>query len=360
MRLLNTQSLQLEEYFDDTTPKYAILSHRWEKEEILFADVVGGDLDRARIKAGFAKVQGACDLAKSQGFDYIWVDTCCIDKFSSAELSEAINTMFKWYQDSAVCYAYLSDVHGATSVTELERSRWFRRGWTLQEFIAPKVVEFYNADWLYIGEKKDSGLLPIISQASLLDEYVLGLAVDLEDVSVAKKMYWASSRHTTRKEDEAYCLMGLFDVNMPLLYGEGNKAFLRLQQEIAKVTADQSILAWYCDPYDRPLLYTGDTTWPSCFAPSLSCFRKSGNISPLQEAPITRSILGHVNLTSGSTTFMAIIGKTQQENSVFQIEVILHCQIGSIPGIFPTIFLHRHNGNPRRHFTRLVDDGWVS
>ncbi|KAK4120302.1 HET-domain-containing protein [Parathielavia appendiculata] len=362
MRLLSTHTLQLEEFIGDTAPDYAILSHTWEKEEVIFPDLVGGDLDKARSKAGFAKVQGACALARRQDYDYIWIDTCCIDKSSSAELSEAINSMYRWYRNSAVCYAYLSDVHAGGigtqfEKTQLERSRWFERGWTLQELIAPNDVEFYNADWGLIGEKKDPQLLPIISRASLVDECVLGLAVELQDVSVAKKMYWASRRRTTRKEDGAYCLMGLFDVNMPLLYGEGGKAFARLQQEIAKATADQSILAWYCSPYDRSQYWVGKKTLPSCFAPSPRCFRKSGSISPLREAPITRSILGHVNLMTNSTAFMAIIKEKTKGDS--QIEVILHCQIGPIPGTFPTIILRQHLGNPR-HYTRLLCDGLVT
>jgi hypothetical protein len=137
MRLVNTHSLQLEEFIFDGRgrPTYAILSHTWGKEEVIFFDMA--DLDKARAKAGFAKVEGACSLAASQGYDYIWIDTCCIDKSSSAELSEAINSMYRWYQWAKVCYAYLVDVQNPN---QLEESKWFTRGWTLQELIAPSRV----------------------------------------------------------------------------------------------------------------------------------------------------------------------------------------------------------------------------
>ena len=333
MRLINTRTLQLEEFFDALVPKYAILSHTWEKGEVLFRDME--DLDKARAKPGFAKLQGACTLAASQGYDYIWVDTCCIDKSSSAELSEAINSMYKWYKGSRVCYAYLSDVEKAD---QLEASRWFTRGWTLQELIAPSRVEFYSANWASIGEKQDSDLISLVSRASLVDECVLsGVLHPQQDVSVAKRMYWASKRTTTRKEDEAYCLMGLFDINMPLLYGEGDKAFFRLQQEIVKDSDDQSILAWYCDSktvevgegvgefsYDVP-----------CYATSPRCFAVSGDISPLPRGPLART-LGNIQLKTSSAEFSAIRIK-----DTYRDEAILHCQIGRIPGTFPTLHLRQ-------------------
>ncbi|KAK4236848.1 heterokaryon incompatibility protein-domain-containing protein [Achaetomium macrosporum] len=245
--LINTHSLQLEEFFDASIPKYVILSHTWEKEEVLFSDMA--DLDRARSKTGFSKVKGACTLAASQGYHYIWIDSCCIDKSSSAELSEAINSMYRWYGKSGVCYAYLCDVNDAS---QLGDSRWFIRGWTLQELIAPM-------------------------RASLVDEGVLAGRIHPHNVSVAKRMYWASKRKMTRKEDEAYCLMGLFDVNMPLLYGEADKAFIRLQQEIARVTDDQSILAWYGDWFTASDSEDEDAIvqWDCVWAPSPESFALS-------------------------------------------------------------------------------------
>ena len=345
MRLINTRTLQLEEFFDALVPKYAILSHTWEKGEVLFRDME--DLDKARAKPGFAKLQGACTLAASQGYDYIWVDTCCIDKSSSAELSEAINSMYKWYKGSRVCYAYLSDVEKAD---QLEASRWFTRGWTLQELIAPRRVEFYTASWSSLGKKSDSGLISPISRASLVDECVLSGVVDLRhEVSVAKRMYWASKRKTTRKEDEAYCLMGLFDVNMPLLYGEGTKAFIRLQQEIAKVSEDQSILAWYCDPKAHPKF---GVVRP-CFALSPACFAMSGNIFSLPQSHLERP-LGRIEFMGSLAKFSAILGGTRPNGLR---EIILWCQIGPIPGTFPTLELH-HNAYNR--YVRHMNHGVLS
>lgn len=174
--------------------------------------------------------------------------SCCIDKTSTAELSEAINSMFRWYGKAAVCYAYLSDVKDATQLAE---SRWFTRGWTLQELVAPRTVWFFNSSWRYFGSKRD--LRREIQEITSIDETVLtglvfvdGLLEDgvLGDVSIARRMSWAAKRQTTRLEDRAYSLLGIFDVNMPLLYGEGEKAFTRLQEAIMKNSDDQSLFAW--------------------------------------------------------------------------------------------------------------------
>ncbi|RYP50462.1 hypothetical protein DL769_010947 [Monosporascus sp. CRB-8-3] len=245
MRLLNVETLQFEEFIGEVgvdIPLYAILSHTWGEEEVSFADHVSR---QSWSRKGYEKICGCCRLAKSEGFQYAWIDTCCIDKSSSAELSEAINSMFTWYHDAAVCYVYLNDVEASEDPTALDssfsRSRWFTRGWTLQELLAPAEVVFLGSNWVEIGTKKS--LCASVSRITRISQKVL------EDGSwatnsIAEKMSWASGRRTTRVEDEAYCLMGLFNVNMPLLYGEGREAFLRLQQEIIKRSDDQSIFAW--------------------------------------------------------------------------------------------------------------------
>jgi Heterokaryon incompatibility protein (HET) len=245
MRLLNTESMRLEEFHGSNIPPYAILSHTWGKEEVSFQDLVGGDATKLRE---CKKIIGCRNQAVSDGYRYIWVDTCCIDKTSSAELSEAINSMFCWYREAEVCYAYLADVDIKTDLTHLqsaiEKSRWFTRGWTLQELVAPSDVVFYDSDWAEIGTKTD--LAEIISNVTGIGVTVLlkGKMNNFDDYSVAKRMFWASKRMTTRVEDEAYCLMGLFGVNMPLLYGENQKAFFRLQEEIMKRSDDHSLFAW--------------------------------------------------------------------------------------------------------------------
>lgn len=241
MRLLNVKSKALET-FDVGIPPYAIVSHCWEQEEITYQDIclpLG-----AKHKAGLAKIDGACNMAMDHGIDWMWIDTCCIDKTSSAELSEAINSMYRWYEDAAVCYAYLSDIP-FTDPIDLDifsRSRWFTRGWTLQELIAPAKVIFVSKEWKAMAEKTD--LVDIINKITGIPESILSKTAEPAEFSVAARMSWASNRETTRTEDEAYSLIGLFGIHMPLIYGEKEKAFIRLQQEIMKVTDDQSIFAW--------------------------------------------------------------------------------------------------------------------
>ncbi|KAI1737986.1 heterokaryon incompatibility protein-domain-containing protein [Xylaria scruposa] len=265
MRLLNVKTLQLEQYVGSDIPRYSILSHKWENEEVTFSDLVGGRYSNMK---GYQKVLGCCRISKSEGFKYTWIDSCCIDKSSSAELSEAINSMFRWYKDAAVCYAYLSDVH---SVSEFSDSKWFTRGWTLQELIAPDAVVFLNASWQEIGTK--ASLIALITKVTGIDENILGtvrpkrgITESLRHISVARKLSWAATRTTTKVEDMAYCLMGLFDVNMPLIYGEGKKAFQRLQSEIMNHSDDDSIFAWSHSKEE----YTG--SFSGILADSPSCF----------------------------------------------------------------------------------------
>ncbi|KAG7054766.1 hypothetical protein JMJ77_0007240 [Colletotrichum scovillei] len=245
MWLINVDTLQLEEFIEPDFP-YAILSHTWGGEEVSFQELKTQRDDDVWKKAGYLKISNSCRVAKSLELNYVWVDTCCIDKTSSAELSEAINSMFRWYNRSWVCFAYLSDMDDlASSDTFLESlgdSRWFTRGWTLQELLAPKAVTFYNASWQLLGSKES--LSPFLSSITGIDEAILIGKAPLLKVPVATRMSWASKRQTTRTEDSAYCLLGIFDINMPLLYGEGEKAFARLQFEILQETNDLSLLAW--------------------------------------------------------------------------------------------------------------------
>lgn len=156
--------------------------------------------------------------------------------------------MFRWYQNAQVCYAYLSDVPAIEGLdhyrkdSEFRQSKWFTRGWTLQELLAPEVVVFYNHDWIEIGAKASMDVL--VSSITNIEALLLAGAFDVYAACAAQKMSWASKRKTTRLEDMAYCLMGLFDVHMPLLYGEGKKSFYRLQLEIIRESSDESIFAW--------------------------------------------------------------------------------------------------------------------
>ncbi|KIM98488.1 hypothetical protein OIDMADRAFT_181845 [Oidiodendron maius Zn] len=240
MRLLHTTSIELKEFFDDSIPKYAIISHKWQDGEVSFQHMQNGN---ATNKAGYSKLKLCCHQAMKENLQYIWIDTCCIDKTNSVELSESINSMYRWYKNATVCYVYLFDVHSKAVANDLsfEKSVWFTRGWTLQELIAPPRVEFYNSAWDKLGTKES--LKEILSVITSIDVGVLD-GVDPESFSIAQRMSWASKRRTTRAEDIAYSLLGLFDINMPMIYGEGEKAFLRLQEEIMKHSDDHSLFAW--------------------------------------------------------------------------------------------------------------------
>ncbi|KAF5344913.1 hypothetical protein D9758_011561 [Tetrapyrgos nigripes] len=244
MRLLNTQTLKLQEFYADI-PRYAILSHTWEKEEVTFQDIQ--NLETASLKAGYAKIQNACARARNYDFEWIWIDSCCINKESSAELSEAINSMYQYYEDAAVCYVYLCDVssefHPRNPKSTFKDSRWFKRGWTLQELVAPQNAVFLDKDWVRIGTRWT--LCDVVSAITSIPVEVFEGGRDINTYSVAQRMSWAALRETTRAEDQAYSLMGIFGVSMPPIYGEGGvKAFMRLQQEIIKISDDRSIFAW--------------------------------------------------------------------------------------------------------------------
>ena len=183
---------------------------------------------------------------KPDALEYVWVDTCCIDKSSSAELTQAINSMFMWYQNANICFVYLNDVTNDAETgpihVAINDSHWFRRGWTLQELIAPTSMVFFDSNWDVIGEKCD--LLDELSQITLVSRDVLSHESALSSVCVAQRLSWASNRNTTRVEDQAYCLLGILEINMPLLYGEGVKAFYRLQEEVLRSINDLSIFSW--------------------------------------------------------------------------------------------------------------------
>ncbi|KAF9873305.1 hypothetical protein CkaCkLH20_09118 [Colletotrichum karsti] len=249
MRLINTTSLEIVEFFDNDIPKYAILSHTWGDgdTEVSFSDFRRGD-PLTKAKPGYQKIENACKEASKRSLHYVWVDTCCIDKTSSAELSEAINSMFQWYEEAEICFAYLADATSATALEPSGASRWFTRGWTLQELLAPSKLEFFDEDWGFIANRQDAAeaisLTTGIDQVFLTDTYVGSRRKLLASASGATKMSWAAARKTKRKEDIAYCLLGIFDVNMPLIYGEGMRAFTRLQQEILRSSFDPTLLAW--------------------------------------------------------------------------------------------------------------------
>jgi hypothetical protein len=238
MRLLQLQeggALSLVEFRGNNIPPYAILSHTWrsDNEEVNFQDVERCAYD---TKVGYHKLSFCGEQAKKDSLDYFWVDTCCIDKTNFTELSEAINSMFKWYRDATKCYVYLSDVNrGETSEVvrhwkpAFRKSRWFTRGWTLQELIAPKAVDFYSSDGAFLGNKQTL-------QQTLHEITGIPNAAFQEDLlrfNLDDRMSWLGKRETSVEEDLAYCLLGIFDIHMPLIYGEGrDHAMRRLRKEI--------------------------------------------------------------------------------------------------------------------------------
>ncbi|KAI3325630.1 heterokaryon incompatibility protein-domain-containing protein [Xylariaceae sp. AK1471] len=253
MWLIDTHTLELKFFAEAKKGSYAILSHTWEEEEVSFEQFRNLDpthRDKVRCQKGFAKIAKTCELASQEGLSYAWVDTCCIDKFSSAELSEAINSMFKYYQDAAFCITFISDLprafdrfgHDLDFWGLFHFCRWLTRGWTLQELVAPSIVMFYDATWTLRGSK--SVWKSLLSKETGVDVAILDDPRGLPFVPVGRRMSWASKRETTRTEDMAYCLLGIFNVNLPMIYGEGQKAFMRLQEEIAKDSCDLSLFAW--------------------------------------------------------------------------------------------------------------------
>jgi hypothetical protein len=199
--------------------------------------------------AGYSKIQFCGEQAKRDGLQYFWVDTCCINKSNSTELAEAINSMFRWYQNATKCYVYLPDISRSTCDADdksnqphwestFRKSRWFTRGWTLQELIAPASVEFFSEEGELLGNK--ASLEGHICEITGIPVKALR-GVSLSDFSVTERMSWSENRETTCKEDIAYSLLGIFDVNMPLIYGEGReKALKRLREEIDKALKGRS------------------------------------------------------------------------------------------------------------------------
>lgn len=225
---------------------YAILSHTWGEDEVCFQDWQTVPSSTVESKEGFKKLKYCLEQAWGDGIEWVWIDTCCIDKTSSAELSEAINSMFRWYQNAVVCYVYLSDITSSVTQSPIEQrlhqSRWFTRGWCLQELIAPANLVFYSQDWHQLGTK--SKLCALISSITGIEEAFLS-GRNLDMASIGKKMSWAAYRKTSRTEDMAYCLLGIFGVHMSLIYGEGKKAFLRLQEAIMNTYPhDHTLFAW--------------------------------------------------------------------------------------------------------------------
>jgi len=378
MRLLNASTYEFHVVLGPQKPNYAILSHTWEDDEVLFEDIRDTSKSDWSARKGYFKIKKTCAQALQDGCDFVWIDTCNINKDSSTELSEAINSMFRWYRDATICYAYISDSMIGDD-RSLPQCRWLTRGWTLQEMIAPDRVHFYDMDWGFLGSRislaRDLSAATGIHEAVLLRRHRPGISqshppsdpvpsgllvvkktgedkaplfktaerdcrccpsredVDVESMlekfSVAQKMKWASKRTTTREEDIAYCLMGLFDVNMPLLYGEGSKAFYRLQEAILGTSSDQSILAFRSDLISSPFLGDSPLLAPH---PKLFCDEVHNMHMPARGT--------HASLT-GTTLSIEMLICPVQGNGMHRDQYlgILDCSLDGDPSMRPAILL---------------------
>ncbi|KAK2612718.1 hypothetical protein QQS21_001335 [Conoideocrella luteorostrata] len=222
----------------DNVPPYAILSHTWGPEEVVFADLakMPGDWQR---KAGYHKIKFCAEQARRHRLQFFWVDTCCIDKSDNIELQTAINSMFRWYRNAKRCYVYLSDVSNP-SHSEFRQSRWFTRGWTLQELIAPKIVDFYSREGAWLGDKQS--FEPMIRDITGIPTSALR-GTPLSDFPISEREAWVRDRETKYEEDTVYSLLGIFNVHMPLIYGEGREnALKRLREEVQKTVTGKLIL----------------------------------------------------------------------------------------------------------------------
>ncbi|KAL0945654.1 hypothetical protein HGRIS_014808 [Hohenbuehelia grisea] len=242
--------------------KYAILSHRWEKDELDYtkAKALPQNFLQRRFKSqGREKIRKFCEQASQYSCDYVWFDTGCIDKSSSSELEESIRSMFNWYRNSEICIVYLA---GTKSMLDPhKKDDWFKRGWTLQELLAPPRMKFFNSDWtpttssqydidrtttltrrvpeFSVRLSAASGIYPV----ERLHNYVPGVE------QAREVLHWASARQTTRPEDMAYCLIGLLNLELSVAYGEGYPtAFYRLQVEVMRRTEDRGLFFWSGSP----------------------------------------------------------------------------------------------------------------
>ncbi|KAH7378074.1 hypothetical protein BKA64DRAFT_248816 [Cadophora sp. MPI-SDFR-AT-0126] len=287
MWLIDSTTIRLKFVAGPGSHPYAILSHSWNgDDEVSFQEFVSPDRDITHSR--FGKITQTCRLALERGIPHVWVDSCCIDKTSSAELTEAINSMFRWYKEATICFTYLSDLAVDSSIDcDFQKCRWFTRGWTLQELVASKGVEFYDEAWNLIGDKIN--LLKPLSEITRIHEDVLRDSASLPNFTVAMRMSWAADRQTSREEDLAYCLLGIFDVYLPLIYGEGSNAFARLQEAIAQVTNDLSLFAWTDqDEPERRQQYRGIfARSPAEFKASYSCWRSATWNFPTHEYTVT-------------------------------------------------------------------------
>ncbi|PIL34788.1 hypothetical protein GSI_02575 [Ganoderma sinense ZZ0214-1] len=399
MRLLNTSTGELQDFPDESLPRYAILSHVWQTDELSFEDLRAlHTLLSSSPTSGLdvlsktpSKIRECCRVAREYGYSWVWIDTCCIDKSSSAELSEAINSMFAWYKCADACFAFLHDVDEyedpCAQESSFRQSKWWTRGWTLQELLAPSMVVFFSRTWRLIGTK--ASLAQLVHEITGIQVEILVGARPIHRASVAQRMSWAAKRVTTRIEDRAYSLLGIFDVHMPTIYGEGSHAFIRLQEEILLRTDDQTIFCWgdflhshssSTRSASRPLFrralkfgqpgvqstslalrdltlipFSGCTESTPLLAHSPDCFANSSQFETLLHHDLTHA-LGH---ECAPPEYRRLGTKLRMEAPFMKYEetiygwrrgftgMVLRCQAD---GKVVVLFLSRRNETPRHHY----------
>lgn len=275
MRLVNVRTFKLKEFGEYEVPPYAILSHTWGLREASLRELRKATSISIKTNQIFRKIVCACFQARKDCLQWLWVDTACIDNTSSVDVQEAVNSAYEWYQKSQICYVYLDDLDGSCPplsdptiegcgrhgeqnhripfwAESMANCKWFTRGWTVPELIAPMRIKFFGKTWKLVATK--TNLVRYLSRITGIDAGVLTHARKIGSVSIAVRMSWAANRQTTRIEDRAYSLLGIFGVSIPIVYGEGNRAFARLQEEIMKFSNDQSIFAWCTEKPDGTVL----------------------------------------------------------------------------------------------------------
>ncbi|KAG1726863.1 uncharacterized protein EDB91DRAFT_1350428 [Suillus paluster] len=231
-----------------------MLSHRWEGTEPLLHDIKDKVVYEMTGAGSLVKLQSFCKIARKAEYHWAWVDSCCIDQHNNVEVQKSLNSMFGWYHDSALTAVYLSDVSPSSSSGALAKSAWNTRGWTVPEFLAPKVIRFYQQDWTpYLDDsshnhKESIKIMHELQDATGIDARTL-VAFQPGMRDAREKLQWVSMRITTVPEDIAYSLFGIFGVQLPILYGENKQNALgRLLQEIVARSGDITALNWVGQP----------------------------------------------------------------------------------------------------------------
>ncbi|KAM3070211.1 hypothetical protein ACMFMF_008563 [Clarireedia jacksonii] len=285
MRLLNTENYELKDIRQKV--EYAILSHRWYEEEITFGSLDAAQLRDSQQKSPqLDKIRGSCAQAKEAGLEWVWIDSCCINRNSSEELRRSISSMFDWYQNAAVCYTYLSDVIGSE---------------TSNDHFEPQNNEDRKySEWFERGTRAE--LATEISRITGIAAMYLNGTDDFRNANIATKLSWQAGRKTTEVEDTAYSLIGVLGVQLMAMYGEGRQAFQRLQEEAIKTQVDESIFAWTTPAGSLP---NHNRPWASdqwgLLAPSPDCFMKSGDITI--NGPSRSRPSGGISIIAGGVQF---------------------------------------------------------